>query len=159
MTKRGFTLIELLVVVLIIGILSAVALPQYQKAVEKSRAVQAVILVKSIRDAAEIYRLANGVYPSSLNDLDIERPAAVKDFTWDSPREWANGRYSLQHTVAPVYWIIANGAERFSTVAGTNLLRGKVYCVAQEKKGIGVCKSVGTHRIEGVNYPGEFWEL
>ncbi|MGN0024317.1 MAG: type IV pilin protein [Candidatus Avelusimicrobium sp.] len=56
---KGFTLIELLVVVLIIGILSSVALPQYTKAVEKSRASEAITLLKSIGDAKSIYRMSN----------------------------------------------------------------------------------------------------
>ena len=86
MRKQAFTLIELLVVVLIIGILSAIALPQYERAVEKSRAVQAVTMVRSLANAVERYYLANGAYPKNdtgktehieiLNNLglDIEAP-------------------------------------------------------------------------------------
>ncbi len=48
--KKGFTLIEMLVVVLIIGILAGIALPQYQKSVEKSKASEALIILKSLRD-------------------------------------------------------------------------------------------------------------
>ena len=58
--KRGFTLIELLVVVLIIGILSSIALPQYTNAVEKARLSEALSMIGSLKTGIDAYVLANG---------------------------------------------------------------------------------------------------
>ena len=69
---KAFTLIELLVVVLIIGILAAVAVPQYQKAVKKSRATEAVLMLQKIQQAQKIYELANGHRTTDLSELDID---------------------------------------------------------------------------------------
>lgn len=69
---QAFTLIELLVVVLIIGILSAVALPQYQKAVWKSRATQLLTTTRSLANAQEAHYMASGEYATSFGELDID---------------------------------------------------------------------------------------
>ena len=75
---RGFSLIEMLVVVLIIGILASIAVPQYQKAVDKARFMEALRIANSIKTAEEAFFLAYRTYTTNLNDLDIRFQHSVK---------------------------------------------------------------------------------
>ena len=70
--KEAFTLIELLVVVLIIGILAAIALPQYQKAVEKARAMEAIAILKILRDQQALCFLEHGIDDNRCEQGDGE---------------------------------------------------------------------------------------
>lgn len=88
LTKQAFTLIELLVVVLIIGILTAVAVAQYKKAVEKAEDAKMLSTLRPIVQSAQRYYLANGTYTSSFNGLDISLPLNTKgtcnrDYSFD----------------------------------------------------------------------------
>ena len=83
--KRGFTLMELLVVVIIIGILVAIAMPQYMKTVERSRASEALTNLQAMGDATNRYYLRNGDYGgidisagNSNLDIDVTADASGK---------------------------------------------------------------------------------
>ena len=143
--NAGFTLIELLVVVLIIGILAAVALPQYQKAVSKSRTTEAIVTLKSIIDAEEVYYMANGAYTDDLSLLDVQVNPTGKYFKYscntgdgDVVRTCAAHPLQVQDNL-PAYiefHLLNEGPENY---------RGKKWCVANTSKPlqVSICKSYG----------------
>ncbi|MCQ2410130.1 MAG: type II secretion system GspH family protein [Elusimicrobiaceae bacterium] len=131
--NQAFTLIELLVVVLIIGILAAVALPQYQKSVEKSKAAQALTVLNAYSRAFQTYYMAEGATPTSLDVLTVDMP-------WSGTNRWttghANGAVSNEDWALELY---SNSNQQRGICVGR--LRG-------EYRGAGFCKFL-VNPIEG----------
>ena len=76
--KRGFTLIELITVVIIIAIMSALALPQYTRFIERSQASTARNALDMIRKSQAIYFALNSQYADALDNLTTDTPEIAK---------------------------------------------------------------------------------
>ena len=88
MNKKGFTLMELTIVMLIVSILTAVALPNYRKAIQKSRSVEANIMSKSILEGAAMYAVAYRKCPTDLTQLDVKVSGITVDTAVAEGKDW-----------------------------------------------------------------------
>ena len=139
-TKRAFTLIELLVVVLIIGILTAVALPQYEAAVAKSRFSALIPIVDGYKKSLDMYYLANGEYPPDTCD----EMSCGNGIEYDVLDYGVPNVLGLNHNTGNAYVVWANISdhpnERRCLATATNKIANQV------------CKSFGGEEVTGENY-------
>lgn len=127
--KKAFTLVELIIVVIIIGILASIAIPQFNKTMERSRIAEASAVLGALRGAQLRYILENpSGYAIDLTKLDIEPP------NYDGVDPKNDGKfflYSADNTVENNFTSVAT-AQRKSSQYGQYTLKindqGKIYC-------------------------------
>ena len=125
-------------VVLIIGILAAIAVPQYQKAVLKARASEALVQGKALLDAEKAYVLSNGAMTMDLDALDVTLP---ENFRW----ECAAGYCSYKRLGPHIRYEINNYFDRNRPALWCLAGSGK----AQEKQ---ICASQGEFHHTHINH-------
>ncbi len=143
--KQAFTLIELLVVVLIIGILAAVALPQYQVAVLKAKTTELLELTSDVKKAQEMYYLANNAYTVKLDELDIQFAANKLENqpTYELGNQNRIHLYGYGAVTVGIPGKIGIGRFYDHTTSSTSLNTTKTICFAHTDTANKVCKSLG----------------
>lgn len=88
--REGFTLIEIMVVVVILGILAGLIVPRIMSRPEEARRTKAALQIRSFESALKLYKLDNGVYPTTEQGLEalIKKPESG-----NVPKKWRDGGY------------------------------------------------------------------
>ncbi len=163
----GFTLIELLVVVLIIGILAAVALPQYELAVTKSRFATLQPIVRALADAQEVYYMENGEYATRFSDLGVTPPAGgTLEEEENGERIAYSGFYCRLHAKAAVYCSGENYGYYRQQLQQSSNHPGENFCLVYQggnQRRVELleklCRSLGGEKMSGAYFDAPDWDF
>lgn len=115
-------------VVLIIGILAAVALPQYQKAVLKARSSEALVQGKALLAAEQAYVLSNGVMSMDLDALDVTLP---ENFRWECAAGYCSYKRLVPHILYEINNYFGRSRPALWCIAGSGKAQEKQICASQ----------------------------
>lgn len=158
MNRQGFTLTEVLAVVIIVGVLAAIALPNYARTVERSRAAEAMTDVKAVNDAIYAFFSERNTCPSSFSQLAVALPVddlhtntintryftlsiAAEDTT-RIPGTDCYGAKATRRDGGPFDYYIWNPYER-----SAHDRRFALRCNGTNAKSIAVCESLGMYKV------------
>jgi general secretion pathway protein G len=101
LNPKGFTMIELMVVIVILGILAAIIAPRLVGRTDEARITKARVDITNLETALKLYKLDNGVYPTTEQGLQalVEAPE-----TGTAPRSWREGGYLEKNRVPKDPW-------------------------------------------------------
>ncbi|HSM75741.1 MAG TPA: type II secretion system major pseudopilin GspG [Desulfobacterales bacterium] len=101
LNPKGFTMIELMVVIVILGILAAIIAPRLVGRTDEARITKARVDITNLETALKLYKLDNGVYPTTEQGLQalVEAPE-----TGTAPRNWREGGYLEKNRVPKDPW-------------------------------------------------------
>ena len=132
-TTKGFTLVEILVVVLIIGILAAISVVQYQKSVLKSRFTALMPITKALYEGEELFAMSSGKYTDKLENLDISTTGGVSGSTANINGSIVTLGVNNRHTyVKATRENFDNNLIMFQK--GSRYFPGEIHCEAKEGK-------------------------
>jgi prepilin-type N-terminal cleavage/methylation domain-containing protein len=98
--NKGFSLIELLVTVVIIGILAAIAMPNFLRQVQRATQSEAQSYVGSVLRTQQTYRLEHGEFATAVNQLQVRIPEQTEnyDYTIDGDTNYGTAKADPQDT-------------------------------------------------------------
>ena len=115
-SERAFTLIEIMVVCAIIALLAAIVVPRIMHRMDEARASTAAVQIRELETAIDFFKMDNGFYPASLEDL-VRRPAAVKKwppegYLKEIPKDpWGNDYVYIYPGTHGAYDLVSYGAD------------------------------------------------
>lgn len=150
--KKGFTLVEVLVVVLIIGILTSVALPNYKRSIEKTRATEAMNTIKSANDAVYAYAAERNKCPDNWRKILVSIPGeqtSEYEIVGKYFEYYLNAAEGAPIPGTLCGGVVANriggGYQIWNPYATTESGKRTLACTSTNKAGVGICKSLGIY--------------